>query len=238
MSKQIIVTGGCGGLGNELVRAHLTQGDHVTAIDLKITPEITSLMEQYRNLSFLPCDISSTPDVMNAIADSFLSAERIDILYHTVGIYRFQDKVYLPETDLDSIGSMFNINAVGFLRVLKALWTKFHQTAIICITSEAGSIGNNFRSWEYGYCMSKCAENMAAAIAQHHFDELGNGSRIMCLHPGWLRTKMGGKDAFLNTEQSVAPEDSAGCIKEIAESINTFPKEIMYMDYKQTPLKW
>lgn len=238
MSRQIIVTGGCGGLGFEIVKAHLAQGDCVTAIDLKISPEMTSLMEQHPNLSFIPCDISSTTDVADSMAENFSSAERIHILYHTVGIYRFQDKVYLPDTDLDSIGTMFNINAVGFLRVLKALWTKFNQTAIICITSEAGSIGSNFRSWEYGYCMSKCAENMAAAIAQHHFNELGNETRIMCLHPGWLRTKMGGKEAFQNTEASVAPADSARCIKEIAENIHSFPKEIMYMDYKQTPLKW
>ena len=238
MSKQIIVTGGCGGLGFELVKAHLAQEDHVTAIDLKTTPELTSLMERYPNLSFVSCDISSTSDVMDTMTEKFSSAERLDILYHTVGIYRFQDKVYLPETDLDSMATMFNINAVGFLRVLKALWAKLNRTAIICITSEAGSIGNNFRSWEYGYCMSKCAENMAAAIAQHHFDELGNESRIMCLHPGWLRTKMGGNEAFLNKDASVDPADSARYIKEIAENINTFPKEIMYMDYKQTPLKW
>lgn len=238
MSKQIIVTGGCGGLGTEIVTAHLLQGDCVTALDLKITPEMTALLDSYENLRFIPCDISSTEDVTKSVADKFSSADKIDILYHTVGIYRFQDKVYLPDTDLDSMGTMYNINAVGFLRVLKTLWNQFDHTAIICITSEAGSIGNNFRSWEYGYCMSKCAENMAAAIAQHHFNELENGSRIMCLHPGWLRTKMGGTDAFLHPEESVAPAESARCIKYIAENINTFPKDLMYMDYKQTPLKW
>lgn len=238
MNKQILVIGGCGGLGTELVKNHLNQGDRVIAADRQISNEIQSLIAATPTLSFIACDISSTENTMQSLGSLSASIDGIDILYHTAGIYRFEDKAYLPDTDLDTMGTMYNINAVGFLRVLKALWEKIHHTAIICITSEAGSIGNNFRSWEYGYCMSKCAENMAAAIAQHHFDELGNGSRIMCLHPGWLRTKMGGSDAFLQLDKSVDPAESARNIKNIAENIDSFPKDVMYMDHLQNILPW
>lgn len=238
MKKTVIVTGGCGGLGMEFVKSHLESGDKVYAYDLKLTPDFEKLMKANNNLFFRECNVGKMQSVSEALTDFIKAESTLDILYHTVGIYRFEDKVYLPDSDLDSMGSMFNINAVGFLRVMKALWNYFKDTAVICITSEAGSIGNNFRNWEYEYCMSKCAENMAAAIVQHHFNELKNGSRIMCLHPGWLRTAMGGEEAFKHPEMSVDPVDSAKCIREIAENIHSFPAEVMYMDYAQNILKW
>ncbi len=238
VKKVVAVIGGCGGLGIQLVKSHLMTGDIVYAYGLKISSEMKELMEKKETLYFQECDVSETGNVKTAMMALKNDVKRVDILYHTVGIYRFEDRVYLPDCDLDKMGRMFNVNAVGFLRILQSLWDILKDTAIICITSEAGSIGSNFRSWEYEYCMSKCAENMAAVIAQHYFTEIGNKSRIMCVHPGWLRTKMGGEEAFLHPEISISPGESAESIRKIAENINSFSPEVMYMDYAQNNLKW
>lgn len=73
---------------------------------------------------------------------------------------------------MDAIAKVVDINAVGFLRIIKELLPLINaQTKIICVTSEAGSIGANHRSQEYSYAMSKCAENMACVILQKYFDE-------------------------------------------------------------------
>lgn len=238
MNRNVLVTGGAGGLGSCIVKQHLELGDTVWALDVKATPETEALTSNKR-FHFVPCNISKTAFVQEALADKVDAIGKLDYVYSTAGIYRFEDRNMLPETNLDNAAIMYEINAVGFLRVMQVLLPLIHDAAIMCITSEAGSIGENWRSSEYNYCMSKAAENMACMILQHYLThELKGKARIICLHPGWLRTQMGGKDALEHLEQSVAPEDSARSIIRIARDIDQIPEDVNYMDYRRKPIAW
>jgi NAD(P)-dependent dehydrogenase (short-subunit alcohol dehydrogenase family) len=68
------------------------------------------------------------------------------------------------------------------------------------ITSQLGSIGNNTGGSSYGYRASKAALNqmnrsLAAELA-------GEGFKCLAVHPGWVRTDMGGPNATLSVEES------------------------------------
>jgi len=239
-NKNVLVTGGAGGLGLEIARKHLDMGDRVMVLGPREKSGLTKLMADYGNVSFIKCDISRTDDVQVALKDLASSIDKLDYMYACAGIYRFSERnAKLPDVVLDDAASMFDINAVGFLRVCQVLLHTIRDGSVImCITSEAGSIGESSRDKEYSYCMSKAAENMACVILQNHFNSDEIKARVMCIHPGWLRTEMGGPDAFANPQYSVAPEDSADGIISIALDIENIPKEHMYMDYKRMLIGW
>jgi len=239
-NKNVLVTGGAGGLGLEIARQHSEMGDRVWILDNQKKNGLTKLVAENNNVSFIKCDISKTAYVKDALKELASSVSKLDYVYTCAGIYRFSERnVGLSDINLDDAASMYDINAVGFLRVCQVLLhTIGDGSVIMCITSEAGSIGENSRDKEYSYCMSKAAENMACVILQKHLDNNEINARVMCIHPGWLRTEMGGPDAFANPQYSIAPEDSAKGIISIALDIESIPKERMYMDYKREDLKW
>lgn len=236
MNKNIVVTGGAGGLGIEIVKQHLEAGDRVWALDLKKTTDMKILMENTDNeqLYFRECDISSTLQVESAFKELKEMDQKLDVIYSCAGICRPADRVPLTETDLDKIPEVVNINAVGFLRVIKAVFSQIKDgSCIVCVTSEAASIANNHRSGEYSYGMSKVAENMACVILQHYYDEISQDTRVFCLHPGWLKTKMGGGDIA-----DVAPSDSASALIGIARDAGKIPKDHMFIDYQRNRMPW
>jgi NAD(P)-dependent dehydrogenase (short-subunit alcohol dehydrogenase family) len=236
MTKTIIVTGAGRGLGYNIVLRHLEMKDYIYAFDYQITDKLKQLAEDTGLLKIYDCDVASTESVTGAMKDVLQAGKRIDILYNVAGIYHFEDKVGLAETDLDRCISMYNVNAVGALRVCKAVWPLLQSgTSIINISSEAASIGACYREQEYAYCMSKAALNMGAKIFSN---ELAKRSvRVMNLHPGWMRTVMGGVDAF-KSDASVSPEESAEHIVGIALDINSIPKDQMFMQHTREPLPW
>lgn len=236
MNKTIVVTGAGRGLGYSVVAQHLEMKDNVYAYDYVLTDELKKLAEESELLKIHICDISSTDSVAKATQEVLDEGKQIDILYNIAGVFRFEDKVGLAETDLDLCASMYNINAVGALRVVKAVLPLLKSgSVIINISSEAGSIGNCWRDKEYSYCMSKAALNMGAKIMSN---ELAKDSvRIINLHPGWMRTAMGGERARASSS-SVSPEESARDIVGIALDIDNIPKDLLYMEHTRKPLPW
>jgi NAD(P)-dependent dehydrogenase (short-subunit alcohol dehydrogenase family) len=69
---------------------------------------------------------------------------------------------------------MYDINALGPVRVLAAAAPLLHKGSVVLnVTSEAGSVGDCKRESEYGYCMSKAAENMASKIFSNEYRARG-----------------------------------------------------------------
>ena len=236
MSKNIVVTGGGKGLGYCIVQKHLEQGDSVFALEYRITQQLIDLSEKYPLLSISPCDVSSTQSVNTALSSLRQRISGVDILYNVAGIYFQDDTVALEESDIDRCLSLYHVNALGQLRVMAALSPLFHSgSVIINVTSEAGSVSSCTRTSEYGYSMSKAAANMGSKIFANQAAD--RNIRIFCIHPGWLKTDMGGTGALLS-DTSISPQQSADALIEIAQDPASIPSEIMYLDYERNPLCW
>lgn len=238
MAKTVLISG-CGrGLGFCVVQRHLAMGDQIFAQDYRITEELQKLADAApEQLTVMACDIGSTAAVEATCKEILKQTDRIDILYNIAGIYRFEDKVPLTETNMDTFLDMYNINAVGALRVCKGLWDALQPgSVIINISSEAGSVGASERKEEYAYCMSKAAMNMGAKIMSNELAE--RSVKVVNLHPGWMRTVMGGPIAAQRTDLSVSPEESAADIVGIALEAPSFPDQITYMEHNRKPLPW
>jgi NAD(P)-dependent dehydrogenase (short-subunit alcohol dehydrogenase family) len=69
------------------------------------------------------------------------------------------------------------------------------------MSSILGSISYNFSGGRYLYCSSKAALNMNSVSCARDLAE--RGITVVALHPGWVRTEMGGTDGTLSVEESV-----------------------------------
>ena len=90
-----------------------------------------------------------------------------------------------------------------------------------------GSLGNNKSGGYYSYRGSKAALN--AIIKSVAIDQEKNGIKFLILHPGWVRTDMGGPNADIDVEESVS-----GMIKVIEGGFNTGD----FLDYKGHKIQW
>jgi len=95
-------------------------------------------------------------------------------------------------------------NVLGPLRLTLAFAHNVAKArgAMVFLSSRMGSISGMSSSSGIAYRASKAALN---AVVKATSLELGKkGVRVMALHPGWVRTDMGGPQAMLTPTESVA----------------------------------
>jgi len=236
MDKSVAVTGAGRGLGFSIVKQHIGRGDRVYAFEVNITDELRQYAREQETLHIYPCDLTSTASVEAAAADMLAKEERIDFLYNNAGVFRMEDRCGLAETDIDAGMVMMQVNAVGLLRMCKAVVPKLGEgSMVVNITSESGSIGDCYREVEYMYGMSKAAANIASVLLQNEVKK--RGTRVICFHPGWLRSVMGGKDAA-ESPYSVSCDESASNIVGYAVNPETIPEGVYFMEHTGKPLPW
>ena len=207
MKKEILITGASRGLGFCLVRRYLEEGSRVFAGYRGCNAEgLTSLKKEYGNLlEPVILDVTDTASVQAAAAKVAELTGHLDIIINSAGIHCDTSFDILEETNLDDCNSVYDVNAVGPLRVVKAflpLIKKGTVPKIINISSESGSITWTGRVKEFDYCMSKAALNMGTKLLSNYLKE--DKIIVVAVQPGWMRTDMGGPNADLD------PYENAG----------------------------
>ena len=134
--------------------------------------------------------------------DAFRVEHPIDALIVNAGVQNRAGT--LAELDFPAVLDTFDVNALGPMRVLRALLPNLrhgHRRLVVFLSSRMGSFGEYGGANMYAYRASKAALNMFVRCVA---DELGpEGFCCVALHPGWVRTDMGGIDATLSPEESV-----------------------------------
>jgi NAD(P)-dependent dehydrogenase (short-subunit alcohol dehydrogenase family) len=106
--------------------------------------------------------------------------------------------------DFDAEEAMrcFDTNALGAIRVTRALIENLRAARgkVVNMTSRMGSIGDNGSGRAYAYRMAKVALNMATRNIAHEVK--GFGGIAVALHPGWVKTQMGGSGATEDVGES------------------------------------
>ncbi len=75
------------------------------------------------------------------------------------------------------------------------------QKIIACLSSKMGSMADNGSGGSYIYRSSKAALN--AVVKSMAVDLRADGIKCVALHPGWVKTEMGGPNAEITTRESV-----------------------------------
>jgi len=231
---QIVVTGAGRGLGLEFTRQWLKRGDSVAA--LARAPEesagLRALGRDFpRTLRVAACDVARDDSVASARRAIGESWDRVDVLLNNAGIYGRRD-VSLGTLDEPDIYRVLEVNTLGPLRVCRAflpLLKEGRTPRLVQITSLMGSIADNGSGGSWAYRISKAALNMASRNVAH---EVGpQGMIAVLLHPGWVRTDMGGERAPLPIEEAI--RDLIGTIDGLKKAHNGG-----FFDRHGKPLPW
>lgn len=195
---RFVVTGANRGIGLEMVRQLLARGDAVEAT-ARVPEAATALMELASDrLRIHRCDVQSDESVRA------LRIAEVDVLINNAGVMQPFSASGLEEMDLRAALETLDVNALGAIRVTRALLPQLRRgkgRKIVHISSDMGSIGENERGGAYAYRMSKAALNMAARSMA--LDLRADGIVCVAMHPGWVQTDMGGPRAPTTVEESV-----------------------------------
>ncbi len=190
-----VVTGANRGIGLELCRQLLARGEVVEAAcrDPQRALELRALPTRPgADLRLHACDVSSDASVAAFAAG--LAEGGIDVLLNNAGVLGKMES--LEELDLDDVKRTFDVNALGAIRMTRALLPRLRQgrgRKVVHVSTKMASIADNTSGGAFGYRMAKVALNMASrsmALALR-------GERIVSVvvNPGWVQTDMGGPGA-------------------------------------------
>ena len=129
--------------------------------------------------------------------------DNIDLLINNAGVPDGRWRS-VEEIDDEWALEVININSLGPVRMVKSLYPKLKGgdlTKIIMISSLMGSIDDCKIGRSYAYRASKTALNMFAVSMKKEC--LEDNISFLILHPGWVKTRMGGDKAPVELEDSV-----------------------------------
>lgn len=133
-----------------------------------------------------------------------LKGTPIDILLNNAGIFGPKHQGF-GETDEAGWLEAFRINCIAPLRLAEAFVEHVaasERRVIATMGSVMGSITENGSGGAYAYRSSKAAVHMV--MKGLAVDLAPRGIVTVVLHPGWVQTRMGGRDAPLDPEESAA----------------------------------
>ena len=237
--RYALVTGADHGIGLELARQLLQRGYFVTACRYNpAETQIDALCAAYpERMLLLPLDVGSDESVRAMAEQTMKNTPQLDVLINDAGVLGDMAKTVGDLLDFDEMLRVFNVNALGALRMANALsghLLRGEEKLIVNITSEAGSIQDCWREGWFGYCMSKAANNMQGALVQNALKK--QGVRVLQMHPGHVATYMRG---HLDTTASVTPQDSAAGILHMALDTSLPASDRpLYLDYQGKALRY
>lgn len=237
--KYALVTGTDHGVGLALAEELLKRGYYVVAARVnERETQIDALQAAHSaQMAVVTVDIGDTQSVAQMKQTVETIVPQLDLLINCAGILGDMQKVLGDDLDYDEILRVFNVNAVGTLRVtnaLEALVMKSQDKTIVNISSEAGSIEDCWRTGWFGYCMSKAANNMQSALVHNNIRECGG--RVFAIHPGHVATYMRG---HLDTTAKITPDVSAqGILHVVLDEPHETNARPEYLDYQGGRLPW
>ena len=197
----VLITGANRGLGLEFAKQYAKDGYEVIACSRKINKkdDLHKLQANFKNISIYKLDVANFSSV-DQLAKSL--RKPIDILINNAGIY--------PNSSIDHIDykawlDAFKVNTLSAFKMTQAFLPhlkKGHLKKVASLTSKMGSIDDNSGGGEYLYRSSKTALNMV--MKSLSIDLKPKGLLLITLHPGWVRTDMGGPNGLIDVEESVA----------------------------------
>lgn len=242
MTRTACVTGADRGLGLALANRLLEEGYRVAAGRLtdEEGPGLKELRERHGSkLLTVRMNVADEESVREAKAgiEVFAGEAGIDLLINNAAILGDIAKTVDDELDYEEMLRVYDVNALGPLRASAALLPlvlRSEGRTIANISSEAGSIGDCYRTGWFAYAMSKSALNMQTALLHNHVRQAGGA--VLSVHPGWVRTHMQGK---LDADATYTPDEAAAHIVRLVRSPDRFKTDKpAFVDLLGNSLPW
>lgn len=223
----ILITGANRGIGLELTKQYAAAGWTVIACCRK-PAEAKALQAVKGAIEVHPLDVTKPASL--AKLKKTLGNRPVDVLLNNAGVSG--KRLGFGKTDAKDFLSVLHVNSIAPLLVTEALLGNVKRgklKKIVSISSKMGSIGDGPAGGSYAYRASKTALNMVMVNAAGELK--AKGIAVAVLHPGWVRTDMGGRSAPLKVGES-----AAGIVKVIdGLDLATTGR---FINYDGKPLPW
>ncbi|ARO87337.1 short-chain dehydrogenase [Nitrosospira lacus] len=199
-----LITGANRGIGLEFARQYAADGWRVLACTRhpQKSAALNTLAAEYPGqITVHALDVADHAQI-EKLARS-LTDESIDLLLNNAGIYTSCHKD--DNIDQEAWIRAFLINTIAPLKMAQAFAPQIDcgsRKTIVAISSKMGSIADNSGGGSYIYRSSKAAVNMV--IKSLAIDLKPAGIIAVVLHPGWVKTDMGGPNALISATKSVS----------------------------------
>jgi len=193
----IVVTGSNRGLGIELVKEAVRRGHKVWA-GVRDTRACTGLREIAEGhpgmVEIVQLDVTNETEISSFARRLGEAGQTVHSLINNAAVVLGRSEGPLEQLELDRFAQSMDVNVFGPIRMVKHFspLLEVKRSTIIHISSASGTLAKA-RAGDYPYAISKAALNMFTQEIHHLFEP--KGIRVFAVHPGWLRTDMGGTEA-------------------------------------------
>ncbi len=231
MSDTILITGANRGLGLTFVEQYAKTGALILACcrSPSEATELQQLAKNHTNIQIHQLDVSSQENI-ESLANKLNMP--IDILINNAGMLE-EKELGLGNLSQEALLKTFLVNSIAPIKITEAFTqhlAKSHRKLLVNISSSMGSISENLSGSYYSYRASKAALNMLMKSAG--IDLAPQGIKVLLLHPGWVKTRMGGEQAAIEPSESIA-----GMCK-VIENYNPAPGEVRFYRYNGEIVSW
>ena len=228
MKKTILITGAARGIGRAMADRAASDGLAVVAL-VRSRPAAAP----GTGVEFIE-GIDVTDAAALARAADMLGGRPIDLLVNNAGIIGPARQSTL-DMDFDGFRETLEVNALAPLRVAQAFLPNLRAARdrngiarIVTVTSAMGRM-SYAKSDQIAYRASKAAVNK---IMQGLATDLAPESiAVRLVHPGWVRTDMGGSDADIAVDES-----AAGVLAQAREF--SMAQTGSFVDYRGETIAW
>jgi NAD(P)-dependent dehydrogenase (short-subunit alcohol dehydrogenase family) len=196
----VLVTGANRGIGLELVRRYAGRGEQVIAC-CRDAAGADALSKVEGDVQVHEVAIGEASSV--AGLQQRLGERPIDILINNAGMAGpAPARQSALDMDWDGWLETFAINTLAPLRLVQTLLPNLKagfEPKAVTITSQLGALSLNWPMM-YAYCASKAAVNKVMRMLSA--DLAKDGITVLLVHPGHVKTDMGGPNAEISVQES------------------------------------
>lgn len=199
--QNVLITGANRGIGLALTQHYLKAGWQVIATYRKAY-DIESLQAlSCPQLALMQADVGNDEDLENLAQQ--LESKGLDLIINNAGVYGPRNQA-LGTIDRQTWRDVLEVNTISPLMLAQALADNLaqNQGTLAIISSKVGSIDDNAGGEGYMYRSSKTAVNQV--VKSLSIDLAPYNITVVALHPGWVRTDMGGPNGHIDVQESVA----------------------------------
>lgn len=202
--QTLLITGANRGLGLEFCRQYSAQGDRVLACcrDPDNARALQNLARQYSSIRICALDVTDFQQI-DELANE-LRGETIDVLLSNAGVYGDTSEHRFGALNYQNWEQTLRINTLAPVKLAEAFLPnlgKSQHPVLVAITSLMGSMTDNTSGGSICYRSSKAALN--AAMKSLAIDLKARNIAVLIMHPGWVKTDMGGMNAPVSVEESI-----------------------------------
>jgi NAD(P)-dependent dehydrogenase (short-subunit alcohol dehydrogenase family) len=224
----VLITGANRGIGLQLTKHYIDAGWDVIATYRNAEGNDALQALACPQLTLLQADVSNDEGI-SKIA-SYFQGQGLDLLINNAGIYGPRDQTF-GKVERQAWREILEVNTISPMMLAQSLADSLAQNkgTLAIISSKVGSIDDNTSGNAYMYRSSKTAVNQVIKCLS--IDLGPRDITVVSLHPGWVRTDMGGPNGSIDVLTSVSG------LTKVIENLNA-GQNGHFINYDGSPIPW